>query len=118
MAFLDGTHLSPPSITPKRPGLLGRFDVLGTVHLMSGAVLARALSDRLHALLQGQGEILGGASELPAGRGATVRILGPRVEPVAAALQAVLAAARATLLGTPERRAADTAASPSPTASS
>ena len=114
LAFLDVTHLTPPTITPKRPGLLGRFDVLGTVHLMSGAVPARALSDRLHGLLQGQGEILAGATELPSGRGVTVRIVGPRVEPVTAALGAVVAAARATLLAACERGTADTAPTPSP----
>ncbi len=59
---------------------------------------------------------MAGASELPFARGVTVRILGPRVEPVAAALQAVLTTARATLLGTPERRGAETAPSPSPRA--
>ncbi len=100
LSFLDVTHLTPTSIPPKRPGLLGRFDVLGTLHLVTAAVPARALSDRLHALLQDQGEILGGASELPSGRGVTVRILGPRVELAAAALGAVAAAARGTLLGT------------------
>ncbi len=100
LAFLDVTHLTPAGISPKRPGLLGRFDVLGTLHLVTAAIPARALSDRLHGLLQEQAELLGGASELPAGRGVTVRILGPRVEPVAAALGKVIALARATLLGT------------------
>jgi urease accessory protein len=115
-AFLDVTHLTPATITPKRPGLLGSFDVLGTLHLVTAAVPARALSDRLHALLQGQGEILGGASELPAGRGVTVRIVGPRVEPVAAALQAIFTTARAVLLGPREGRAEEKAPSPSPIA--
>ncbi len=110
LAFLDVTHLAPPTITPKRPGLLGRYDVLGTLHLLTAAVPARALSDRLHALLQEQGEVLAGASELPSGRGVTVRIVGPRVEPVAAALQAVLTTARATLLGTLEPGAPTTGA--------
>jgi urease accessory protein len=100
LEFLDVTHLTPATISPKRPGLLGKFDVLGTLHLLTAAIPARDLSDRLHALLQEQREILGGASELPSGRGVTVRILGPRAEPVAAALQAALTTARATLLET------------------
>ncbi len=29
LAFLDVTHLVPARISPKRPGLLGKFDVLG-----------------------------------------------------------------------------------------
>jgi len=101
LEFLDVTHLTPATITPKRPGLLGSFDVLGTLHLVTVAVSARALSDRLHTLLKEQREILGGASELPSGRGVTLRILGPRVEPVVAALQAVLTVARATLHSSP-----------------
>jgi len=52
LAFLDVTQLTPASITPKRPGLLGRFDVLGTLHLVTAAVPARTLSDQLHGLLQ------------------------------------------------------------------
>lgn len=99
--FLDVTHLAPARVSPKRPGLLGKFDVLGTLHLLTAAVPARALSDRLHSLLQKQGEILGGASELPFGRGVSIRVLGPRAEPVAAALQAVLTAVRATLCRPP-----------------
>ena len=101
LEFLDITHLAPATITPKRPGLLGKFDVLGTLHLLTAAVPARDLSDRLHALVQDQGGILGGVSELPSGQGVTVRVLGPRAEPVAAALQAVLTTARATLLELP-----------------
>ncbi len=103
LEFFDSMHLTPATISPKRPGLFGRFDVLGTLHLLTAAVSARELSDGLHRLLQEQGEILAGASELPSGRGVTVRILGPRVEPVAAALRAALAAARATILGMADR---------------
>lgn len=116
LEFLDVTHLAPAHISPKRLGVLGKFDVLGTLHLLTAAVPARDLSDRFHYVLQEQEEILGGASELPSGRGVTVRILGPRAEPVAAALGAVVAAARATLLGTREGSAPETAPSPSPTA--
>ncbi len=101
LEFLDVTHLAPAAVNPKRSGLLGKFDVLGTLHLLTATVPARDLSDRLHGLLQNQGEILAGASELPSGRGVTVRILGPRVEPVAAAIGAVVAAARDTLHPSP-----------------
>jgi urease accessory protein UreH len=101
LAFLDVTHLTPASLSPKRLGLLGKFDVLGTLHLLTATVPARDLSDHFHSLIQGQPEILGGVSELPSGRGVTVRVLGPRAEPVAAALQAVLITARATLLELP-----------------
>ncbi len=96
--FLDFTHLTPTTMPPKRPGLLGRFDVLGTIHLLTGKVPARGFSDRLHSLLQEQEGILAGASELPSGRGVTVRALGKRVETVSAALHAVLAVTRETIL--------------------
>jgi urease accessory protein len=99
LEFLDITHLTPATVTPTRPGLLGGFDVLGTLHLLTGKVPTREFSDRLHALLQGQREILAGSSELPSGRGVTVRILGRHVAPVATALQVAVAAARATILG-------------------
>jgi urease accessory protein len=101
LEFLDVMHLAPAKISPKRPGLLGSYDVLGSLHILTAAVPARALSDRLHALLQEQPEVLGGASELPSGRGVTVRIVGPRAEPVSAALQAVVTTARVTLPPSP-----------------
>jgi urease accessory protein len=103
LEFLDVTHLTPGNVNPKRPGLLGNFDVLGTLHLLTGATTARALSDHLHTLLQTQPETLAGASELPSGRGVTIRVLGPRAEPVAAAVGKAVAAARATLLNASER---------------
>ncbi len=102
--FLDVMHLAPATIPPKRPGILGRFDVLGTLHVLTGKVSTRELGDRLHGLLQEQSEVLAGVSELPSRRGITVRILGPRVEPVAAALQGALAAARAMILGAGDGR--------------
>jgi urease accessory protein len=99
LAFLDVMHLTPATISPKRPGLLGKFDVVGTVHLLTGRVPASELSKRLHSLLQEREDILAGASELPSGCGVTVRVLGPRVESVAAAIQTVVTVARATILG-------------------
>ena len=51
LEFVDVTHLAPASISPKRPGLLARFDVLGTLRLLTTTVPARDLSDRLHGLL-------------------------------------------------------------------
>ncbi len=102
--FLDFTYLTPATITPKRLGLLGRFDVLGTLYLLTGKIPARLFSDRFHSLLHDQADILAGTSELPSGRGVTVRILGSRVEPVAAALQATVALIRAAILGTSDAR--------------
>lgn len=104
LEFLDVTHLTPATITPKRPGLLGKFDVLGALHVLTGAVSARTLGHRLHDLLHDQAGILAGASELPSGRGVTVRILGLRVESVSAAFQAAVAATRTAILGTPDSR--------------
>jgi len=99
LEFVDFTHLTPATISPKRPGLLGRFDVLGTLHLLTRKVLARQLGDRLHGLLQEHGEVLAGTSELPSGGGVTVRILGRQVGQVADAMQEVLRAARTAILG-------------------
>jgi len=99
LEFLDATYLTPATIAPQRPGLLGGFGILGALHLLTGKVPAREFSVRLHSLLQEQGEILAGASELPCGRGVTLRILGRRVEPVSAAMRTVVAVARGSILG-------------------
>ena len=100
--FLDVMHLTPATINPKRPGLLGTFDVLGTLHVLTGVLPASALCQRLRTLLDGQAGLLAGASELPSGRGVTVRILGSRVEPVSAAIQAALTDIRQGILGSRE----------------
>jgi urease accessory protein len=115
LEFLDVTHLAPASVSPTLPGLLGSFDVLGTLHVVTGKVSGRDLGDRLHGILQDLDEGLAGVTELPSGRGVTVRVLGPRAEPVASVLQAVLTTARATLLQEPEPRAAEPAPHSSPT---
>jgi urease accessory protein len=99
LEFVDVTHLALAAMNPARPGLLGRFNVLGTLHVWTSASPQRDLSDRLHRVLQDSGDLLGGVSELPSGRGVTVRIVGPRAELVAAALGAVVAATRAVILG-------------------
>ena len=99
LEFLDVTHLAPATMSPTHPGLLGRFDALGTLHVWTSSIPSRDLSDRLHRVLQDSGDLLGGASELPSGRGVTVRMVGARVEIVAAALAAVVATARAAILG-------------------
>jgi urease accessory protein len=106
LEFLDVTHIAPARVSPTRPGLLGGFDVLGTLHVVTRKIPARDLGDRLHGILQDPGDTLAGASELPSGRGVTVRIVGPRLERVSATMQAVVRVARATLLGASERGAA------------
>ncbi len=103
LEFLDVTHLAPAAMSPTHPGLLGRFDALGTLHVWTSSIPPRDLSDRLHRVLQDRGDLLGGASELPSGRGVTVRMVGPRLETVAAALAAVVATARAAILGVAEK---------------
>ncbi len=99
LEFLDVTHLAPATMSSTHPGLLGRFDALGTLHVWTGSIPPRDLSDLLHRVLQDSEDLLGGTSELPSGRGVTVRMVGPRVEIVAAALAAVVATARAAILG-------------------
>ncbi len=97
LEFLDVMRLTPNTISLKRPGLLGTFDVLGALHLLTATVPPAHLADRFHRLLQEQSEIRAGVSELPSGRGVTVRVLGRRVEPVTSALRAVLALTRTTI---------------------
>jgi urease accessory protein len=101
LLLADVLRMSPGAgENPRSTGLLGPYDVIAALYLVSGqadpAVLVRLLRDA-----QPSGEVLAGVSELPSRAGALVKLLGPNSNSVRTALRAVWNAARLELLGAP-----------------
>jgi len=101
LLFADAQDLHPASRDPRRMGVLGEHDVLGTLYVVGDA----SLSDELHERAASAGDARAGATALPDDAGVLVRALGRRAA-VTAALDAAWDGARRALVGAgrPERR--------------
>lgn len=101
LLFADRLKLGRGGTFAGSPGLLGPCAVLASVYVVTRKCSAKALVDRLHDCLAAQPDVLAGASELPNGCGASVRILGDTSATVGAAVHGVWNEARLLLLGLP-----------------
>lgn len=100
LLFEDTTHLTPEDTAAKSPGVLGEFDVYGSLFAVAPDRDADALSDTLHAAVA-DCQARAAATELPNGAGVVVRALGNRAETVQAALHAAWDQTRETLVDAP-----------------
>jgi urease accessory protein len=99
--FSDALEFAPGHRPLYSPGRLGSHAVLATLYVVARQVSGRPLADRLHARVGELTDIVGGASELPSGCGAWVRVLGATSSAVSAALHAAWDEARLAVLGVP-----------------
>lgn len=98
----DVLRLSPGAGEgPTSLGLLGPFDVIAALYVVSGQADPADMVALLRRALIGCPEVLGGVSELPNGCGVAVKVLGSTSKAVQAALKTAWNAARLELLGTP-----------------
>jgi urease accessory protein len=95
LLFEDATDLHPAERDPRRPGVMGDHDVLGTLY-----VVGDAASDPLHERVADATTARAGATALPNDAGVMVRALGERAA-VSGALDAAWDEARRTLVGAP-----------------
>jgi urease accessory protein len=86
---------------PKSIGLLGEYDVVATLYVISGRTDPIAMVAGLRAALESCPDVLGGVSELPNGCGVAVRLLGSTSKAVQTARATAWNTARLELLGTP-----------------
>ena len=100
LLFEDATHLTPGESSPTAPGVLGEFDVYGSLFAVGPDRDAGALSDALHAAVADR-DARAAATELPNGAGAVVRALGHRAETVQDALRAAWDRARRRFVDAP-----------------
>ncbi|GAA1708944.1 urease accessory protein UreD [Nonomuraea bangladeshensis] len=105
LLFADPLRLVPGRSPVAGPAMFGEHGVLATLYVITQAVEAGALADALHEAAAGSGTA-GGASTLPNGAGAWVRLLGPESPPVLATLHRLWDLARRLIVGhpAPDRR--------------
>lgn len=102
LLFADVLRFNPGGgESPRSIGLLGPYDVIAALYVVSGQVDPADMVALLRRALTGCTEVLGGVSELPNGCGAVVKLLGPSSKTVQATLRTAWNAARLELLGTP-----------------
>jgi urease accessory protein len=101
LLFEDAQDLHPAERDPRRPGVLGEHEVLGTLYVLGDA----SLSDRLHHRVADSDAARAGATALPNEAGVMVRALGARAA-VADAIDAAWDETRQALVGVerPARR--------------
>ena len=78
LLFADVTHLDPRKASRKTKGLLGPYDVLATLYLITTKFDPKVLIDRVRSNLSLQGAVLAGVSELPNSCGVSVRLPGQK----------------------------------------
>lgn len=98
LLFEDTTHLDPASADPTAPGILGEFNVYGTLYVITSKIDADALSDALYERMTDCTPRTG-VTTIPNGAGIVVRILGHRAGPVTEAIHSAWDEARTDLLG-------------------
>ncbi|HEV2923885.1 MAG TPA: urease accessory protein UreD [Solirubrobacteraceae bacterium] len=86
---------------PRSIGLLDGHEVLSTLWVLTRQLPARELVVSLREALIDQPGVLAGASELPNGCGAAVRLLASSSRPARAAMRAAWNAARLAVIGVP-----------------
>jgi urease accessory protein len=102
LLFADTMRLRPGHVgDPRSPGVLGGYDVVATLYVVCSRMAPPDLVALLREALAEVPDVLGGATELPAGRGAAVRMLGHTSRAVQAAMHTVWNRARTPLLGAP-----------------
>ena len=87
--------------SPRSIGLLDGHEVLSTLWVLTRQMPARELVASLREALTGQPGVLAGASELPNGCGAAVRLLASSSRSAKAAMRTAWNAARLAVIGVP-----------------
>lgn len=101
LLFSDRLKFSPGCSPMQSLGRFGSREVMASLFVITRQIRARALSDRLHHCLAALPGVVGGASELPNGCGAWVRLLGANSLDVSSALHSTWNEARLALIGAP-----------------
>jgi urease accessory protein len=102
LLFTDTLRLRPGEVgDPRSPGVLGGYDVLASLYVICSRMPSAELVTVLRGALAGVPGVIAGATELPAGRGAAVRILGHTSKEVQAAMYTAWDHARTRLIGAP-----------------
>jgi urease accessory protein len=102
LRFADTLRLRPGGVgDPASPGVLGDYDVLATLYVVTARLPSPEIVTLLRDTLGDGAGVLVAASELPHGCGATARVLGHTSKAVQVAMRTLWSATRVALLGWP-----------------
>lgn len=102
LRFMDVIKLEPKKEDLRVEGILGKFDVVGTVYIITREFYIKDLQQEINAKIAGLGGALsGGASILPAKQGIIVRILGKTAGDVRNLIFEALRISRNQIIGAP-----------------
>lgn len=102
LRFMDVIKLEPKKEDLRVEGILGKFDVVGTVYIITREFYIKDLQQEINAKIAGLGGALsGGASILPAKQGIIVRILGKTAGDVRNMIFEALRISRNQIIGAP-----------------
>lgn len=99
--FADVLRTGTRAAHPKGPAVLGSYDIVASLYVVTGRVDPAQLTAALRTVCARDGEVLVGVSELPNGCGAAVRVLGTASQAVQRAVGALWNSARLAVLGVP-----------------
>jgi urease accessory protein len=102
LRFMDVVKLEPKKEDLRVEGILGKFDVVGTVYIITREFYIKDLQQEINAKIAGlEGALSGGASILPAKQGIIVRILGKSAGDVRNMIFEALRISRNQIIGAP-----------------
>ncbi|MGB8102175.1 MAG: urease accessory protein UreD [Nitrososphaeraceae archaeon] len=102
LRFMDVVKLEPKKEDLRVEGILGKFDVVGTVYIITREFYIKDLQQEINAKIAGlEGALSGGASILPAKQGIIVRILGKTAGDVRNMIFEALRISRNQIIGAP-----------------
>ena len=102
LRFMDVIKLEPKKEDLRVEGILGKFDVVGTVYIITREFYIKDLQQEINAKIVGlDGALSGGASILPAKQGIIVRILGKTAGDVRNMIFEALRISRNQIIGAP-----------------
>jgi urease accessory protein len=102
--FIDIVKLDPKKDDLRVDGILGNFEVLGTIYIVTGEHYVKELLDEINERIKGfeiEGRISGGISFLPGRQGIIVRLLGKTAGDVKNLIYEVVRIARKQIIGAP-----------------
>jgi urease accessory protein len=101
LRFIDIVKLDPKNEVLTVDGILGSFEVVGTIYIVTGESYVKDLLNEINEKIKFEieGKISGGASILPARQGIIVRILGRTAADVKNLIFEVVRIARNQILG-------------------
>jgi urease accessory protein len=108
LRFIDVVKLEPKFEDLRQLGMLGTFDVLSTVYIITPSVYVRSIREKINELInRTQASVYGGSSILPRNQGVIVRLMGKSAEELRNIIFRVVAISRMHIVGasfTPMRK--------------